>query len=477
MSFHPLTPDEEKKALSRIGVRATEDLFASIPPKIRENADFTVDIGGKLGSVDRGLTEHELRKFFGELASRNASHFCHFLGGGVYDNIIPALVNQLVLRGEFLTCYTPYQPEMSQGTLQAIFEFQTLITRMTAMEVANASMYDGASATAEAVWMALRLAGMGRQHVETASQNVETASRPSKQRQSILVAASLHPDYKRVTQTFLRAHSKPPTEIRWTPQGTIDLEHLKEQLQANEPRAVVIGYPNYFGVIEPLDAIRKLLPADCLFIVSVADPTALSIFEAPGTYGADIVVGEAHQLGTPMLFGGPHVGFFASRRKYLRQMPGRLVGETLDAKQNRAYTLTLATREQHIRRDKATSNICTNQGLMALRTTIYLSFLGKRGFVRLGESNYSKMQYLIEELESHGIPLKFKETVHYREAVFEVPNLEKRFSKCVHRSIVPGIALGRHWPSDFESCLLVSVHPKHTKEDLDRLVESISSDE
>jgi glycine dehydrogenase subunit 1 len=395
----PLTPDEERKVLSLLGIQSADDLFSTIPPAIREKATFRLDLGDKDDGTGRGLTEHELRDFFGALAKKNwhLPEKRHFLGGGIYDNIIPAIVNQLVLRGEFLTCYTPYQPEISQGTLQAIFEFQTMIARMTGMPVANASMYDGATATSEAILMAQRLA--------------------SAKQQNVLMADSTHPEYRAVCETFLGSHSTIPVGIPWDEKGTVNTSALAELIRVHHPCAVVIPSPNYFGILEPLEEIKTLLPKNCLLIVTVPDPSVFALFEAPGNLGADIVVGEAHQLGTPMLFGGPHVGFFASKREYLRQMPGRLAGETTDKHGKRAYTLTLATREQHIRREKATSNICTNQGLIALRTTIYLSFLGKEGFRNLGEWNFSMFEYLSKELSRVGIPLQFKGP-HYREGVF-----------------------------------------------------------
>lgn len=445
----PLTKEEELHILKTLGLNKTEDLFSAIPPKVREAAYLTIDEGGK--------TEHELRTFFGALAKKNAHapDYTHFLGGGVYDNIIPAIVNQLVLRGEFLTCYTPYQPEISQGTLQAIFEFQTMIARITGMQVANASMWDGATATAEAVLMAQRL------------------SKPD--RQTVLIAGNLHPDYLAVTDTMLKGHSTVPTRIPHSNEGTVDLKALESLIQTSNPCAVVVGYPNYFGLIEPLDKIKSVLPAGCLLIASVADLSALSIYESPGTLGCDLVVGEAHQLGTPMLFGGPHVGFFASKKDYLRQMPGRLCGETVDAKGNRAYTLTLSTREQHIRREKATSNICTNQGLIALRTVIYLSFLGKRGFERLGTTNHSLFELLSEKLQAAGVALRFKGGEHYREGVFEVPNLEKRFQNALSQKIVPGLRLASKY-TGFNNALLITTNPKHTVESVQRLVEVLSRD-
>jgi len=457
----PLTPAEERHALEVIGVQNIEDLFSTVPPKIRENADFKIDPGPGFDSTGRGLTEHELRNYMGQMAAQNAGGpgWSHFLGGGSYDNIIPAIVGQLVLRGEFLTSPTPQQPEISQGTLQAIFEFQTLIARLTGLPVANASMVDGSTATAEACLMAQRLS--------------------DPKRQTVLLAGSLHPDYRKVTETFLRGHSQLPLEVGWTSDGTLDLDALAGALKENPTCVLVVGYPNYFGVMEPLDKIRAALPSETLLTVAVSDPSSLSLFEAPGNLGADIVVGEAHQLGTPMLFGGPHVGFFASKKEFFRQMPGRFSCETVTKNNQRTYSLTLPSVESPIRSEKAASTRFsdTNQGLIALRTTIYLSFLGKRGFQRLGEINYSLFDYLVKELESNGIPLKFKAGLHYREGVFEVPKLSGRFEKAVAQKIIPGIRLCEKYPDreDFSGSLLICVHPKHTKNDLDTLVEVISN--
>lgn len=452
----PLTPEEEKKAFQTIGVQSFDDLIATIPPQIREKAQFKLDFGPGLENLTEGLSEHELRDYFGKLASENrhSSQTLTFLGGGIYDNIIPAIVNQLALRGEFLTCYTPYQPEISQGTLQAIFEFQTLMCRITGMPLANASMYDGPTATAEAVLMAQRL---------------------SKGSQTVLIASSLSPEYQSVIHTFLSGQSAEIGKVRFTQEGLVDQGHLKTQLAALDPCAFVISFPNFFGSIEHLSEIKALLPKTCLLVVAVPDLSALSIFEPPGTLGADIVVGEAQQLGTPMLFGGPHVGFFTAKKEYLRQLPGRLVGETQDVNGNRCYTLTLSTREQHIRRDKATSNICTNQGLIALRTTIYLSFLGKQGFQRLGETNYSLFQYLESQLKKKGMSLKFSDASYYREGVFEIPDLETRFQNCLKKNVVPGIRLRELFGADFQDSLLITVNPKHTKAQLDTLVEALTT--
>ncbi len=454
----PLTPDEETRMLSAIGLSSLDDLFSSIPPKIREKADIKLELPDCPSTRTKGLSEHELRRYFGRQAARNQKCESHFLGGGIYDNIVPAIVDQLALRGEFLTTYTPYQPEISQGTLQVIFEFQTLMSRITGMEVANASMYDGPTATAEAVLMAQRL-------------------RAGEQK-NYLVSGSLSPDTKAVMKTFLRHQPGTATQIGWTPDGTLDLEALETAVRARAPVALVVGYPNYFGVIEPLAKIRALLPPGTLLVVTCADPSSLSLYEAPGKLGADIVVGEAHQFGTPMLFGGPHLGFFATKKEFIRQMPGRLCGETTDVHGKRAYTLTLSTREQHIRREKATSNICTNQGLIALRATIYLSFLGKQGFISLGETNHSLFDYLSRALEAAGIQRRFTGP-HYREGVFEVANLKHRFQKALGRGILPGIRLAKGMGSDageFSQSLLICAHPKHTRHEIDQLVEVLSCD-
>ena len=461
MPATPITPEEEQKVLASMGAQSMDDLFAGIPPKIRENANFTINVGEGRDPHKDNLSEHELRVFFGKLADKNAvaPRVQHFLGGGFYDNIIPAFVDQLVLRGEFLTCYTPYQPEVSQGTLQAVFEFQTMISRLTGAEVANASMYDGPTAAAEAILMAQR------------------GTRTKKG--NILLAASLPPDTREVIKTFTRQQTERVDEVPWKTDGSLDLEKLESLVKEQSPFAVVVGWPNYFGVVEDLAAIRKILPDSCFLIASVSDASALSIFEPPGRLGADIVVGEAHQLGTPMSFGGPHVGFFATSKAHMRQMPGRLVGETKDSRGQRCYSLTLATREQHIRRERATSNICTNQGLIALRTTMYLSFLGKKGFQQLGEQNFSLFDYLTRELEAVGIPRAFPDGFHYREGVFKVPNLADRFKNALARGIIPGIRMEEKFPDaekDFSQCLLICAHPKQTKADIDRLVEVLSHD-
>lgn len=452
----PLTPEEEKKAYQTIGVQSFDDLIATIPPRIRESAQFKLDFGAPLDDLTSGLTEHELRDFFSKLASQNrtAPETLHFLGGGIYDNIVPAIVNQLALRGEFLTCYTPYQPEISQGTLQAVFEFQTLMCRITGMPLSNASMYDGPTATAEAVLMAQRLS--------TGSKN-------------ILLASNLSMEYRAVIRTFLSGHKTQIDEVLFDDKGLLDLNHLSKLTQASDPCAVVVSYPNYFGSLEDLAKIKSQLPSSCLLIVAVPDLSALSVFEPPSSFGADIVTGEAQQLGTPMLFGGPHVGFFTTRKEYLRQLPGRIVGETKDSRGERCFTLTLSTREQHIRRDKATSNICTNQGLIALRTTIYLSFLGKQGFQKLGEYNFSLLDYLKDNLKSRNIHLKYPGAQYYREAVFEVPELDKKFQQCLAKNIVPGIKLREKFGPAFENSLLVTVNPKHSREHLDLLTEVLGS--
>ncbi|MBI4403994.1 MAG: aminomethyl-transferring glycine dehydrogenase subunit GcvPA [Deltaproteobacteria bacterium] len=457
MPFIPLTDDEERTILTTLGCQTSDDLFASIPPKIRETAKMSLRLPeGR--ALAKGMTEHEARLWFAERAERNTpAKFRHFLGGGVYDNVIPSAVDALVARGEFLTCYTPYQPEISQGTLKAIFEFQTFICRLTGMEVANASMYDGASAIAEAILMANRL-------------------RPGKR--SVLISSLLPPDYRQVVDTFLKHQACLSVELGFDELGAVDVREMAELAKTNDPCCAVVCYTNYFGVVEDLASIRSSLPSDCLLVVCIPDPSALSIFETPAALGADIVAGEAHQFGTPMSFGGPHVGFFATRRSYARQMPGRLVGETVDSRGNTAYALTLATREQHIRREKATSNICTNQGLIALRCTIYLSLLGKDGFRKLGIQNYSLFDYLKTSLESLGIPMKFKKAFCYREGLFEVPNLDKRFDAAVAKGIIPGIRPAKKGfqPNEFGSTLLVTVHPKLAKADVDELVEVLSHD-
>src|SRR5918992_18658 len=354
MRYTPHTSSDKKQMLRAIGVDAVEDLFQHIPKALRERASI---------ELPDGLTELAVRKRLAALASKNATavDWSFFLGGGIYHHVIPSAVDAIISRSEFATSYTPYQPEVSQGTLQALFEYQTLICQLTAMEVSNAGVYDGASAAAEAVLMARRI--------------------QSSNRRQVLVSRALHPHYRAVVATYLRNLS-----------DVTDIDEL-ERLLSDHTMCVVVGYPNFFGVIENLAPLRELCDrAGAQLITATTEPLAFGVIKPPGTFGVDIAVGEGQSLGIPMTLGGPGFGFFATQRKFMRNLPGRLVGETVDSEGHRGYVLTLATREQHIRREKATSNICTSQTLCVLGATVFMSLLGKSGLRRLAEINAARAQ-------------------------------------------------------------------------------------
>ena len=365
MMFTPNRGAHLEEMLKVIGVEKPEDLFQDIPESLR--SDAVPDLPGP-------YSELGLKRVLGELAAKNKSMAgtVSFLGGGCYHHYIPSAVNHLAGRSEFATAYTPYQPEVSQGTLQAIFEFQTYIALLTGMDVANASMYDGATALSEAILLSHR-------------------ARPKKNR--VVLSKAVHPEYRQVVKTLLNPLALDLVEIDETAGMESDWEKLSESVNT-ETACVVVQNPNFFGTIEDLQGLTSLSEkaheADALFIVAVAEPMSLGILMPPGQYGADVVVGEGQSFGISASFGGPHLGLFAAKNALVRQMPGRLVGETVDMNGNRGFVLTLATREQHIRRERATSNICTNQSLCALAATIYLSLLGPKGLAEVAGMNIQR---------------------------------------------------------------------------------------
>lgn len=341
------TAEQQGEMLKEIGLDTTEDLFQDVPPEVR--------LKRKL-DLPEELSEMELVRHMRNLAQRNCSleEYPCFLGAGAYDHFVPSVIDQLISRQEFYTAYTPYQPEISQGTLQSIFEYQTFVCELTGMDVANASMYDGASALAEAALMACQ----------------------SVRRQEILVAKSVHPESREVIDTYCKFRGIRVQEVGYQ-NGQVDLKDLESKITANTA-AVIVQSPNFFGIMESLKEIAELAHGNkSLFVVSV-DPVSLAVLKSPGELGADIVVGEGQALGNPVSFGGPYLGFFAATEKLMRKMPGRIVGETVDKFGNRGFVLTIQTREQHIRREKATSNICSNEALNALTATIYLTLLESR---------------------------------------------------------------------------------------------------
>ena len=445
MRFIPHTEQDIREMLKKIGLRNIDELFASIPDTLR--------LRDKVLDLPTALSETELVSTFKHTQKRNPDpdEMSTFLGAGAYRHYSPALIGNLVLRGEFSTSYTPYQPEVSQGTLQAIFEFQTMIVMLTGMDIANASMYDGASALAEAVLMAHRING----------------------KNEFLIARAVHPEYRQTVTTYLRGTDHQLIDVPYDSRGKTDLEFIRSNL-SDKTSAVVLQTPNFFGIVEEYEVLGKeLAERDALLIVAVTEPLSLGILKPPGERGADIVVGEAQSFGLPVSFGGPYVGFFATREQYVRQVPGRVTGETTDRDGRRAFVLTLSTREQHIRRERATSNICTNQGLCALAATVYLAVMGKQGLRELAVLNLRKADYLKNKLSKvGGFEIRFNADT-FNEFVLKCPKpaTEVRDSLLEHK-ILAGLPLGGHYPELADSLLLCATE-MNTVEAIDRLTEKL----
>ncbi len=441
MRYLPHTDVDVQQMLDQIGVSNIDELFSGIPEDCRLKKPL---------DLPAPKSESETLSFLRGLAEQNTktSDWDSFLGGGAYNHFIPAVVDQLVSRSEFYTAYTPYQPEISQGTLQAIFEFQTLICQLTGMDVANASMYDGASACAEAVLLTIRA---------------------GKKRNKVLLSQALPPQYRETIATYCRHLGIELVDVPLQA-GVTDQTEL-EKLLDNQVAAVVAGYPNYFGQIENLAALADLAHASgARLVAAVPEPLALALYKTPGELGVDIVVGEGQSFGIPLSYGGPGIGFFAVRKKDMRVLPGRLVGETVDKDGKRGFVLTLATREQHIRREKATSNICSNQGMCVLMVAIYLALHGKQGLRQLAEANYAKATYAktkISQLEGFSVTFPGESFNEFVISCSEpVATLKKRLEG---QGILAGISLGRDYP-DLENGLLVCVTEQNSREQIDRLV-------
>ncbi len=439
MRYIPSSPEGQQLMLQEIGLSSLEDLLKAIPNDIRLKSPL---------NIPAPLSEAGLIEQFKSYERKNSSEVLSFLGAGVNDHHLPTVIDALISRGEFLTSYTPYQAEISQGTLQAIFEFQTFVCQLTGMEVSNASMYDGSTALAEAILMAARVS----------------------QRSQFLVAGSVHPEYRAVAETYMRHQQLPVELVKFLEDGTIDRERLERQL-SSDIAAVVVQSPNFFGNIEPMARLAELAHGQgALLVVVVAEALSMGILRSPGSAGADIVCGEAQSLGIPASFGGPHAGFLAAREKFVRNLPGRLVGQTVDEEGRRGFVLTLSTREQHIRREKATSNICTNQSLFALMAAIYCSVLGKKGIREVASHNIAKTQYAISELmKAPGVAVRFNGP-RFNEVVVQLASShEECLRKFYGANIIPGIPLGRYYP-ELKDCLLMSFTETKSKEDIDRLV-------
>src|SRR2546423_4080698 len=414
MRYIPNSPAERRAMLEEIGCERIEELFEQIPDNLR----LTEALG-----VGPALSEPDLLAYFRSLAARNATDYQSFLGAGAYSHFIPVIVDPLISRAEFFTAYTPYQPELSQGTLQYIFEFQTMVCQLTGMDVANASLYDGSTGVAEAVMMANRVT----------------------RRDRFIIADTLHPHYREVAQAYTRQLGLQLDFAPHTEAGTLDLNSLRID---KETAAVVVQSPNFFGCVEDLQAIADAAhQAGALFIVAFSEAMSLGALRSPGACGADIVVGEAQSFGIPLSYGGPYCGLFATNEKFVRQMPGRLVGEAHDHDGRRGYVLTLSTREQHIRREKATSNICTNQGLFALMATVYMATLGRRGVQEVAQQNLQKAHYAAQEIAKlDGYSLRFS-APFFNEFVITTPKPASEVVRALlDRQIIGGVALDEYYP-------------------------------
>ncbi len=422
--FTPHTGADIQEMLDAIGVETIDDLFDDIQPKFEGELD-----------LPPVLSEYEALQDVGELARENVTGGPIFLGAGAYDRITPSAVGAVISRGEFLTSYTPYQPEISQGTLQSIFEFQSIISELTGLEISNASVYDGANAVAEAALMTARL---------------------TKRDPKVAVSKGLNPRYREVIETYRVEVVELPFE-----NGATDFSNVPEDVSG-----VFVQSPNFFGVVEDIAAASEAAHAVGALSVAVCDPISLAILEAPGNLGADIAVGEAQPLGMPLLFGGPYAGYMATKPEFVRQLPGRICGETVDRDGKLAYVLTLRGREQDIRRARANSNICTNQALTALAATVYTALMGPEGLREVAELSISKAHYLAERLQASGFTLRYPDAPFLWEFAVEVPDALRVNDALLSNNVVGGLDLG-------DGAMLIAVTEKRTKKELDDFVEVV----
>src|SRR5712664_1095128 len=442
MRYLPKSPAEREEMLAAIGADSVDQLFSSIPERYRLREAL---------KLPGPLSEAEIIQYFSERAGENSRGYASFRGAGVYTHLRSVVTDAIIQRGEFLTSYTPYQAEISQGTLQAIFEFQTLMCQLTGQEVANASMWDGSTATTEAVLMAERITG----------------------RRRVLVARSLHPEYRDVLRTYAKNSGLQVEEIPYTASGTVDEKALQSALR-EDVAAVVTQSPNFFGAVEAVSELAELVhAAGALLVVTITEGVSLGALRPPAE--ADIVAMEGQSFGLPPSYGGPFVGVVASREKFVRQMPGRLAGQTTDLEGRRGFVLTLATREQHIRREKATSNICTNQALCALAATVHLTLLGKEGLREMAEQNLSKAQFALSELlKIPGVRRTF-EAPFFNEVTVELPRSVKLVNaELLREKIIGPLALGTAYP-ELTKRALVCVTETTTRAEIERFAGALKT--
>jgi glycine dehydrogenase subunit 1 len=438
MRYLPKSPGERIEMLKQIGVGSIDDLFATIPQEYRLERDL---------EVPRQMGESEIVEYFRNASLKSASGYTSFLGAGAYRHYRPVIIDSLVQRGEFLTSYTPYQAEITQGTLQAIFEFQTMICELTGMEIANASMYDGSTGAAESVSMAVRIT----------------------HRSGVLVARTVHPEYREVMHTYAQHQGLGATTLPFSEDGRLDLAAL-EQSVSEETACVLVQSPNFFGVVEDIPAIAEIVhKKGALLVVCIAEAISLGVVRPPAE--ADIVSMEAQSYGVALSYGGPYCGVIAAKEKYVRQMPGRLVGETVDSQGRRGFVLTLSTREQHIRREKATSNICTNQALVALMATIYLVVYGKEGIRELALHNLAKANYAAQQFSSiGGARLLFASSPRFHEFVLETSEAPEQINaQLLKQKVIGGLPLSRWYP-ELGNASLWCTTELNTREQIDQAV-------
>jgi glycine dehydrogenase subunit 1 len=439
MRYLPKSPADREQMMREIGIQSIDELFAPIPAEYRLNRDL---------KVPRQMAESEIIDYFRGCAETNAAGYAVFLGAGAYHHYRPVVIDSLISRGEFFTAYTPYQPEISQGTLQAIFEFQTMICELTGMEVANASMYDGSTGAAEAIMMAVRVTG----------------------RKSALVARSVHPEYREVMSTYSQHQGMPILEFGFLENGRVDMAELEKKI-TDETAGVLIQSPNFLGTIEDVAAIADLVhKKGALLVVSIAEALSLGIVKPPTE--ADIVSMESQSFGVPLGYGGPYAGVMATKEKFVRQMPGRLVGEAKDSNGKRGFVLTLSTREQHIRREKATSNICTNQALIATMATIYMTIYGREGLKELAQQNLAKAIYATQEFSKkakvlfQGAPRFNEFVVQTKEDANDINN------RLLEKKMIGGLPLKRFYP-ELGNAALWCCTELNTKEQIDTAVKAV----
>lgn len=437
--YIPTTHEDEQEMLKSIGLNSLNDLFSDIPDDMHLNREL---------NLPKAKSELEVKKYLTSLANKNCSlsELTCFLGAGAYDHYIPSVVDHVISRSEYYTSYTPYQPEISQGTLQYIFEFQTLIANLTGMDLANASLYDGGTAVVEAALMAAA----------------------SSKKDELIISKTVRPESIQILKTYAHVQNLKVIEIDMK-DGVTDLEELEKHVNDNTA-AVIVQSPNFFGIIEDLKATGEIAhkAKKASFIASV-DPISLGILKKPGELGVDIVVGEGQGLGIPVAFGGPYLGFMATKSDYMRKLPGRVVGETVDKNGKRSYVLTLTAREQHIRREKATSNICSNQGLNVLAATVYMVTLGKEGLKEVAMQSTKKAHYAFEQLTKSGKYKPLFDKPFFKEfAVTSDQDADNINMKLRKENIVGGYHLGRDYPQ-FKNAVLYAVTEKRTKEEIDKL--------